>query len=94
MEHINDKNDIQYREAVRKVKRLKSFYTHLTIYILVNLFLILPTGARSVRNTVFGAGRSGLHLSFGASDFWRMQPVFSVLDFSWGKIGRIRKSES
>lgn len=40
MEIIKDKNDIQYREAVRKVKRIKSFYTHLIIYVLVNLFLI------------------------------------------------------
>ena len=40
MEIIKDKNDIQYREAVRKVKRIKSFYTHLTIYILVNLFIV------------------------------------------------------
>ena len=40
MEIIQDKNDIQYREAVKKVKRLKGFYTHLTIYVLVNLFLI------------------------------------------------------
>lgn len=41
MEIINKQNDIKYREAVRKVKRLKGFYTHLLIYILVNLFLIL-----------------------------------------------------
>ena len=38
MEIYND--DIKYREAARKVKRLKGFYTHLTIYILVNLFLL------------------------------------------------------
>lgn len=39
METYNE-NDIRYLEAVRKVKQLKGFYTHLTIYILVNLFLI------------------------------------------------------
>ena len=39
METFNN-NDIRYKEAVRKVKKLKGFYTHLAIYILVNLFLI------------------------------------------------------
>ena len=40
MEIIKDKNDIQYREAKKRVKKLKGFYSHLTIYILVNLFIV------------------------------------------------------
>lgn len=40
MEIINNPNDIRYREAVRKVRKLKGFYTHLIIYILVNILLI------------------------------------------------------
>ncbi len=33
--------DEKYKEARKKVKEIKGFYTHLTIYILVNLFLLL-----------------------------------------------------
>ena len=40
MEIIKDKNDIQYREARRRVKKLKGFDTHLAIYVLVNLLIV------------------------------------------------------
>lgn len=40
MEIINTQDDIKYLEARRRVKKLKGFYTHLAVYILVNLFLI------------------------------------------------------
>ena len=40
METTYNTESIEYREAVQKVKRLKGFYIHLTIYILVNTFLI------------------------------------------------------
>ncbi len=33
-------SEIKYLEAKRKVKQLKGFYTHATVYVLVNLFLI------------------------------------------------------
>lgn len=40
MEIIKDKNEIKYLEAKKKVKKLKGFYIHLTIYILVNLLIV------------------------------------------------------
>ncbi|MCG2793884.1 MAG: 2TM domain-containing protein [Weeksellaceae bacterium] len=40
MEIINNQNDIRYQEAVKKVKKLKGFYTHFTIYVLVNLLIV------------------------------------------------------
>ncbi|MBO6201875.1 2TM domain-containing protein [Epilithonimonas ginsengisoli] len=40
MEIIKDKNDIKYLEAKKRVKQLKGFYSHLTIYILVNLLIV------------------------------------------------------
>ena len=40
MEIINKQDDIKYLEARRRVKKLKGFYSHLTIYILVNLFIV------------------------------------------------------
>lgn len=40
MEIIKDKSDIKYLEAKKKVKRLKGFYTHVLIYVLVNLLIV------------------------------------------------------
>lgn len=39
MENINE-NDIRYLEAQKRVKKLKGFYIHAIVYVLVNLFLI------------------------------------------------------
>ena len=36
-----DQNDIKYLEAMKRVKQLKAFYIHATVYILVNAGLIL-----------------------------------------------------
>lgn len=36
----HNKNDIKYLEAKRKVKRMKGFYIHAAVYVLVNLFII------------------------------------------------------
>lgn len=40
MEIIKDKNEIKYLEAKKRVKKLKGFYTHFVIYILVNLLIV------------------------------------------------------
>lgn len=39
MENYNQ-NEIKYLEAQKKVKKLKGFYIHATVYVLVNLFII------------------------------------------------------
>jgi hypothetical protein len=39
MENYNEDN-IRYLEAKKLVKRIKGFYIHATVYVLVNLFLI------------------------------------------------------
>ncbi|MBU4538832.1 MAG: 2TM domain-containing protein [Weeksellaceae bacterium] len=36
----NNENDIRYLQAKRRVKRMKGFYIHATVYVLVNLFII------------------------------------------------------
>ncbi|WP_300673581.1 2TM domain-containing protein [Soonwooa sp.] len=47
----NDKQSIQYQVAAKRVRALKGFYTHLCVYIAVNIFLFvmnyreLPAGA-------------------------------------------------
>ena len=40
METINNQDDIRYLEAKKRVKKLKGFYSHLTIYVLVNLLIV------------------------------------------------------
>lgn len=39
MEDIN-KHDTRYLEAKRKVKKMKGFYIHALVFVLVNLFII------------------------------------------------------
>ncbi len=38
---MENNNDRKYRKARKRVKEIKDFYTHLTVYIIVNLFLII-----------------------------------------------------
>ncbi len=40
MELTNQKNTLAYRKASKRVKKLKGFYSHLIIYVLVNILLI------------------------------------------------------
>ena len=44
MENFNDKN-IKYLEAKKRVKRIKGFYVHLAIYVVVNVGLIISNTA-------------------------------------------------
>lgn len=39
MENLN-KNSIRYREATRRVKKIKGFYIHALVYLLVNIFIV------------------------------------------------------
>lgn len=40
MEIINNQDNIKYLEAKKRVKKIKGFYSHLTIYVLVNLMIV------------------------------------------------------
>ena len=40
MEIIN-KDQIQYEEAVKKVKKLKGFYTHAIVYVVINIMVFI-----------------------------------------------------
>lgn len=43
MEQSNQQSnqDLEYELAAKKVKKLKGFYTHLLVYILVNIFIVV-----------------------------------------------------
>lgn len=34
-------DEIKYQEAAKRVKKIKGFYTHLTVYIVVNIMIII-----------------------------------------------------
>lgn len=37
----NKQHNIRYREAAKRVKRLKGFYIHLLVYCFVNIFIMI-----------------------------------------------------
>ncbi|MFC7348599.1 2TM domain-containing protein [Chryseobacterium zhengzhouense] len=37
----NNQQNIRYREAVKRVKKLKGFYIHLMVFCFVNIFIII-----------------------------------------------------
>lgn len=37
----NNQQNIRYREAAKRVKKLKGFYIHLMVYCFVNIFIII-----------------------------------------------------
>ncbi|MBF8457974.1 2TM domain-containing protein [Kaistella sp. G5-32] len=61
MENTNE-NNIKYLEAQKRVKRLKGFYIHAVIYVLVNLFII-------AQNVESGASLSNMD-NYWTAIFW------------------------
>lgn len=42
METINKSNDeIRYSEALKRVKKIKGFYTHLIVYLVINIMIVI-----------------------------------------------------
>lgn len=50
---MNNKDNIKYLQAKKRVKQIKGFYIHLTVYVLVNLFLI---AAKFFKNEEYESG--------------------------------------
>ncbi|KIA90157.1 2TM domain-containing protein [Kaistella jeonii] len=61
MENFNG-NNIKYLEAQKRVKRLKGFYIHAVVYVLVNLFII-------AQNVESGASLSNME-NYWTAIFW------------------------
>lgn len=38
---MTNHDEIKYQEAVKKVARIKAFYSHLMVYILINTFIVV-----------------------------------------------------
>jgi uncharacterized integral membrane protein len=64
MEIIN-KDQIQYEEAVKKVKKLKGFYTHAIVYVVINIMFVIV----NIQN--LGSGESYFQFkNFFTAFFW------------------------
>ncbi|WP_313502354.1 2TM domain-containing protein [Kaistella carnis] len=61
MENFNQ-NNIKYLEAAKRVKRLKGFYIHAVVYVLVNLFIV-------VQNVKSGSSLSNMD-NYWTAIFW------------------------
>ncbi|OFD52987.1 hypothetical protein BWGOE4_55220 [Bacillus mycoides] len=58
---MENEHSVKRQNAIRKMKRLKGFYSHLFVYILVNIFLIIVNLIQSpndlwVTKSIFGWG--------------------------------------
>ncbi len=58
MEH-EYKEDIRYKKAKKRVKEIQGFYTHLLVYILVNIFIF------AANSSIFELGLGTINISFG-----------------------------
>jgi uncharacterized integral membrane protein len=64
MENLNS-DQIRYEEAVKKVKKLKGFYTHAIVYLVINIMFVIV----NIQN--LGPGESYFQFkNFFTSFFW------------------------
>lgn len=63
-ENVNP--DERYNLAYKRVKRIKGFYVHLLVYVLVNLFII----ASSYKENLFNSGVFFRWETFSTALFW------------------------
>ena len=40
MENTNY-DDLRYQEAIKRIKKIKGFYTHLAVYVVINIMIII-----------------------------------------------------
>ena len=89
MEPINKESE-KYERAKKRVDEIKGFYTHLTIYILVNTFLLISASG------LFG-GLDSLHFPhwahFTTPIFWGIGLAFHGLYVFQFKSGLFKKWE-
>lgn len=58
-------DEIKYQEALKRVKRIKSFYTHAAVYVVINIMIII------VNIQKLDAGESYFKLeNFSTAFFW------------------------
>ena len=62
---LSNSDELRYQEAARKVKRIKGFYTHALVYVVVNIMIVII----NIQN--LGEGESYFHFhNFFTAFFW------------------------
>lgn len=75
MENLTVQDQARFRRAQKKVKAIKGFYTHLTVYLFVNAFIIISLYLN------LDKGEQFLHFStFSTPFFWGIGLVFHGLN--------------
>jgi uncharacterized integral membrane protein len=64
-------DEIKYQQALKRVKRIKGFYTHLIVYIVINTMLLIVNYKNMDAN----------------ENFWRWQTFSTVLFWGIGLLG-------
>ncbi|MDN3676816.1 2TM domain-containing protein [Flavobacterium paronense] len=64
-------DEIKYQQALKRVKRIKGFYTHLMVYVVVNLGILIANYKNLDAN----------------ENFWRWQTFSTVLFWGIGLFG-------
>ena len=71
MENNNHINEDKYLRAQKQVHRIKGFYTHLIVYIAVNLFLAITSGIHGgIRGFMEPLKTTGLFWGIGLLFHW------------------------
>lgn len=75
MENLTVQDQARFRRAQKKVKAIKGFYTHLTVYLFVNAFIIISLYLN------LDKGEQFWHFStFSTPFFWGIGLVFHGLN--------------
>lgn len=62
---MQNQDEIKYQEAIKRVKKIKSFYTHAAVYVVINIMIIIV----NIQN--LDAGESYFKLeNFSTAFFW------------------------
>ena len=95
MKTTNNNKETQYKIAKDRVKKIKSFYKHLTVYLIINLFFasraFYVSGIEGVKQTALSVGLLwgiGLlfhwYATFGKNLFfsneWEEQKIKELID--------------
>jgi uncharacterized integral membrane protein len=64
-------DEIKYQQALKRVKRIKGFYSHLMVYIVINVMLLIVNYKNSDAN----------------ENFWRWQMFSTALFWGIGLLG-------
>ncbi len=73
-----------YKKAVKRVEEIKSFYIHLTVYILVNFGILLMRNNFSISEIPFTLSTFTIPFLWGIGVFCHWASVFG-LSVIWGK---------